>query len=127
MLPSPEHWGPKVHPLTREVEAEDPMELMANPVHGDPEVMLQCIVEEFAWMGMEANELLGLFHSPMYPVLNQLLEHFGEEAVRQRVQTLLGGAGVLFRVQETIAADPLPEDEDEPVLVQLSLRKREDM
>lgn len=127
MLPSSEHWGPKVHPLTREVEAEDPMELMANPVQGDPEVMLQCIVEEFAWMGMEADELLGLFHSPMYPVLNQLLEHFGEETVRQRVQTLLGGAGVLFRVQETIADDPTPEDEDEPVLVQLSLRKREDM
>lgn len=125
MFPSPEQWVPKVHPTTRPVEQEDPMELMATPAQGDPEFMLQCLVEEFAWLGMGKDELLGLFHSPTYPVLNQLLAHFGAEAVRRRVEELLGRVGV-FCVQESIALDPEPDEEDGADLIQLSLRKREE-
>jgi hypothetical protein len=122
MSTSSERWVPKVHPLARAVAPEDPMELVATPVQGDPEVMLECLVQEFAWMGWGPDELLGLFHNPMYPVLNQLREHYGDEAVRQRVQALLGRSGV-FRFQETIALDPEPADEDGPELIQLSLRR----
>jgi hypothetical protein len=104
------------------VEPADPMELMATPVQGDPEVMLQCIVQEFAWMGWNAEQLLELFGSPAYPVLNQLREHYGAEEVRQRIQALLGRSGV-FRFRETIAPDPEPEEDDEPELIQLSIRK----
>ncbi len=125
MSPSPEQWVPKVHPITRALEQEDPMELMATPAQGDPEFMLQCIVEEFAWLGMGKDELLGLFHSPTYPVLNQLLAHFGAEAVRRRVEELLGRVGI-FCVQESIAEGPEPDEEDGADLIQLSLRKREE-
>ncbi len=119
---SSERWVPKVHPLSRAVEAEDPMELVANPVHGDPEVMLECMVQEFAWLGWDAEQLLQLFHSPEYPVLGQLRQHFGVEAVRQRIESLLKRIGVL-RVREVIVDEPDPEEEEGPELIQLSLNR----
>ncbi len=118
---SSERWVPKVHPITRSVEADDPLELVANPVQGDPEVMLDCMVQEFAWMGWVADDLLQLFHSPDYPVLNQLREHFGDDDVRRRIESLLKRVGV-FRVRETIAEDVEPE-EDEPELIPLSVHR----
>lgn len=115
-------WVPKVHPLSRDAEAEDPMELLANPVQGDPEVMLHCILEEFAWMGMDAEQLIGLFRDPNYPVLNQLLEHFGDTEVHAQVQSLLGRVGVV-RFREVVNEDPDETEEHEPDLLQLSVRK----
>jgi hypothetical protein len=112
---------PKVHPATREVEADDPMELVAEPVPGDPDVMLACLVQEFAGLGWDADQLLALFRHPAYPVLNHLLAHYGEAEVRRRVADLLAQSGV-FRVRETVA-DPDPED-DEPELIQLAVRPR---
>lgn len=112
-----EHLVPKVHPLARAVEADDPLELIATPVGGDPEYMLQCMVEEFAWMGISADELLGLFRSPAYPVLNQLLNHFGEDAVRERIQRLAG-----LRFSAVVDDEPETDEDDEPELIQLSLR-----
>jgi hypothetical protein len=114
---------PKVHPATRDVESDDPLELVAEPVQGDPDVMIQCLVQEFAWMGWDVDQLLGLFHSPDYPVLNQLLAFYGEAEVRRRVGAILGGLGV-FRVSETIDDDPDPDDDDGPELIQLSVRSR---
>ncbi|HXG09487.1 MAG TPA: hypothetical protein VNK04_06830 [Gemmataceae bacterium] len=122
MNPQANNLVPKVHPLTRDVAPEDPMELVATPVPGDPDVMLQCLVQEFAWMGWNADQLLGLFRSPAYPVLNQLREYYGDDVIRQRIHTLLGRSGV-FRVQETIAADPEPAEEEEPELIPLSVRR----
>jgi hypothetical protein len=117
-----ECWVPKVHPLARAVEPEDPLEIVATPVQGDPDVMLQCLVQAFAWMGWDCEQLLELFHNPYYPVLNQLLAYYGEEAVRQRVQALVGRSGV-FRVHEVIADEPEPAADDEPELLQLSVQK----
>jgi hypothetical protein len=113
---------PKVHPTTREVESDDPLELVAEPVPGDPDVMLECLVQEFAWLGWDVDPVLGLFHSPDYPVLNQLLDYFGEAEVRRRIGAILGGVGV-FRVTETIDDEPDPEDDDGPELIQLTIRK----
>jgi hypothetical protein len=116
-----ENWVPKVHPLAREVEGDDPLELVATPAPGDPDLMLESIVQEFAWMGWGPDELLGLFHSPLYPVLNQLCEHFGDGEVRRRVEALLARTGV-FRVRETFAEDSEPGDES-PELVQVSVHR----
>jgi hypothetical protein len=113
---------PKVHPLTRDVEPEDPMELVATRVRGDPDVMLECMVQEFAWMGWDEGQLLELFRSPEYPVLNQLLAHFGEAAIRTRVGAQLDQMGV-FHVSETIAPDPEPEEEHEPELIEVGTHK----
>jgi hypothetical protein len=113
------HLVSKVHPLAREVEPEDPMELVATPVEGEPDFMLQCIVEEFTWMGMDAEQLLGLFRNPEYPVLNQLLRHYGAEAIQQRVRALQGPLGGI-RFREVIE-EPEPGEDEGPELIQLSV------
>jgi hypothetical protein len=111
---------PKLHPLDRGVEADDPMELIATPAQGDPEVMLECMIQEFLWMGWDAEQLLGLFHSPLYPVLNQLRKHYGDAAIQQRVEEIVQRWGVL-RFRETIAEDPEPDEDDvSPMLIQVS-------
>ena len=113
---------PKVHPLDRLAEAEDPMELMAEPMPGDPAVMLECVLQEFAWMGWNREQLLSLFSNPGYPVLCQLREYFGDEEVERRVAALLTQWGTM-RFRETIA-EPDFDDEDEddaPPLYQIRL------
>jgi hypothetical protein len=124
MQPTTNRLVSKIHPLTRAVEPEDPMELVATPVEGDPDVMLECLVQEFAWMGWDAEQLMGLFRNSSYPVLNQLLRHYGDKDVRRRVEAILGRFGRL-RFRETIVEDPDPEDHDEPELIQLTVRRRE--
>lgn len=109
-------WVEKIHPLSRQAEAEDPLELMAQPAVGDPDVMLECILQEFAWMGWNTEQLLALFHHPGYPVLMQLREFYGDDEVRRRVERLAQGWGQL-RFRETIA----PAEEDVNV-VQIQLR-----
>lgn len=121
MSPLPESWVPKVHPLSREAETEDPMELVAGPVPGDPELMLECVVQEFAQIGLDAAQLVELFRSPAYPMLNALLDHYGEGEVRRRVAAVLARSGV-FRVRATVAEDPEPEPE-EPELIPLSVSR----
>jgi hypothetical protein len=115
-----ERFVPKVHPATRPVEPEDPMTLHAAEVEGDPELMLQCVVQEYAWMGWGADQILSLFRDPSYPVLHQLLSGYGEAGVRERIDELLGQMGV-FRVQGLVHESPEPE-ESEPELIQLGIR-----
>jgi hypothetical protein len=110
-----DRWVPKVHPLDRPAEADDPYELHAEPVQGDPQVMLECMLQEFVWMGWSQAELLALFDDPQYPVLCQLRAHFGREQVHTQVAELLAQWGRL-RFRETIV-----EPEPEPDLVQIRL------
>lgn len=121
-MSSESRYVPKVHPLSRPGEVDDPLELRANPVEGDPEIMLQAIVEEFAWLGFSTDELLGLFGNPDYPVLLQLAAHFGRDEVRRRIEERLGDIG-LVRFTEVLADDPLAEEAEEPALIQLSVDK----
>ena len=72
-------------------------------------------------MGWGPEDLNGLFHSPLYPVLNQLREHYGDGELRRRVEVMLARTGV-FRVRETVAEDSETQDEG-PVLVQVSVRR----
>jgi hypothetical protein len=114
-----ENFVPKVHPLERGAEPGDPMELIASPVHGDPDVMVECIVQEFAWMGWDSEQLLALFRSPGYPVLNQLMKLYGEENIRRRIESALDRVGSI-RFSETIVEDAEPDRE--PELIQLTIR-----
>jgi hypothetical protein len=111
---------PKVHPLERAAEADDPLELMAEPVAGDPAVMLECILQEFAWMGWDRAQLLALFHHPGYPVLCQLREHFGDDEVRRQVDALVERWGT-WRFRETVVEPDPSEDEDHVQVVQIAL------
>jgi hypothetical protein len=109
---------PKVHPATRSVASEDPLEMLATQVPGDPEVMLQCLIQEYASMGWNAGQIFQLFADPAYPALHSLLQACGEAAVRERIADLLDQTGV-FRCEGTVIEEPEPTEE--PELVQLGI------
>jgi hypothetical protein len=114
------NWVPKVHPVDRESQPEDPLELHAQVAVGDPDVMLECILQEFLWMGWGEAELLALFHDPGYPLLGQLREFYGDAEVARRVAALVAASGQLV-FHETLAE---PEDEDPdhgPELLQITM------
>jgi hypothetical protein len=120
MATESQRFVPKVHPLDRDALPEDPLTLHATPAEGDPEVMLECLVQEYVWMGWEPGQVLGLFRDPFYPALNGLLCLFGEEGVRARVAAVFGRMGV-FRFRGAVRDEPEPA---EPELIQLGLRTR---
>jgi hypothetical protein len=106
---------PKVHPATREVLPDDPMDLHATPVAGDPEVMIRAVVQEFAGMGWEVHDILRLFRDPFYPLLHGLWLALGEDGIRERVGSVVQRYGV-YRFRTSIQEAPeLPE----PELVQI--------
>ena len=113
---------PKVHPATRGVEADDPMELAAQVVPGDPNVMLDCLIREFTWVGYGPDALVPMFRDPEYPVLNQLRSYFGDAEIARRVRDSLAGWESL-RVTEEFDDAPEPGDEDD--LVELTVRRRD--
>lgn len=111
---------PKVHPASRPAEAEDPLAFEAISLQGDPELMLQCVVQEYAWMGWEAEQILGLFRDPFYPALRELWDRYGEAELRQRIAGLLQQTGV-FHFQVSIREEAEPEEEEEPPLLELGI------
>ena len=115
---------PKVHPASRPVEAEDPLSLHASVLAGDPEKMLQCLVEEYAWMGWSSEQILELFQNPFYPVLHELGQWFGKDELRRRLADLMQQSGV-FQYQVTMHEEAGPEPEEAEVeLLQLGLPTR---
>jgi hypothetical protein len=118
-----ERFVPKVHPATREVESDDPMEIVATPVAGDVDMMLECIVQEFAWMGWDEEQMWRLFGSADYPVLAGLRAALGDVELRRRLCTVLTRQGA-FRVSETIIEETDPDEPIEPELVQIAVRPR---
>jgi len=101
-----EHGVPKVHPATRPVEPEDPMELHAVEVRGDPELMLNVLVEEYARNGFDLQALMNLCRDPFYQGLYGLWNFFGEEVLRQKIITILGRCGVMKATVSEIAQAP---------------------
>lgn len=96
---------PKVHPATRPVEPDDPMNLFAVEVPGDPELMLRLLVEEYARMGWGFDALVGLFRDPFFVAAHGLWLHYGEEDLRRRLTTLLSRVGVV-RTKTTTSVPP---------------------
>src|SRR6516225_3407479 len=94
-MPELERFVPKVHPATRPAEPDDPLTLHATAVAGDPEVMLQCLVQEYAWMGWNVEEILGLFRDPFYPALHGLLSLYGEAGLRDRLVASIRQTGIM--------------------------------
>jgi hypothetical protein len=108
---------PKVHPATRPVEADDPMTLHATPVEGDPDAMVRAVVQEYAWMGWDSEQILGLFRDPFYPMLHALRLALGEAGVQGRIDDVYRRQGV-YRFRSTIVEEPDVADA-EPELVQI--------
>lgn len=67
----------QVRLLTWNAKVGDPLKLVANPPLANSEWMLESIVQDFAGLGYDGDELTNLFRSPAYPVLNQLLDYLG--------------------------------------------------
>ncbi len=105
--------GPKIHPATREVLPDDPMEIRGFQVPGDPQLMMRLLVEEYARVGWGVDSIMELAVDPNYQAFHQLLQQMGEEELRKQVSDIIARCGVM-RVKTKEAA-PVPEE-----LVQLN-------
>ena len=86
---------PKIHPATRGIEPDDPMSLNGFEIPGDPELMLRTLVEEFAHMGCDVEDLMRLSSNAFYRALHGLLRHYGAEEFRRRVTEIISRCGVV--------------------------------
>jgi hypothetical protein len=104
----------KVHPATREMLPDDPLELTSFEVTGDSDLMLRLLVEEYARIGWDLEAIMRLARDPFYLGLHGLLQRHGEVEMRRRVAEILSRSGVT-RVK-------MVETESAPIqLVQLEL------
>ena len=95
MSSNPTDFVPKVHPATREMLPEDPLEMQAFEVPGDPELMFRLLVEEYARMGAGEEAIMQLARNPFYQGLYGLWLRFGEEGMRQRLAGIVRRCGVI--------------------------------
>jgi hypothetical protein len=95
-----------MHPSSRPAEPDDPWQLHACELPGRPEVMLRMIVEEYARLGFDAQQLLALARHPFYAGLHGLWRYFGEERLEEEVRRILSRTGVM-RVRD-VQAPPCP-------------------
>ncbi|MCP4787454.1 MAG: hypothetical protein GY903_31305 [Fuerstiella sp.] len=98
----------KVHPATREILPEDPMEMRGFEVPGDPDLMLRLLVEEYARMGWGSAAIMQLARDPNYAVFHGLLAFLGEEELLRRVSAVISRCGVMRVKQEVQPAEPPP-------------------
>jgi hypothetical protein len=106
---------PKVHPASREVLPDDPLEMHGFEVSGDANLMLRLLVEEYAHLGWGAAAILRLARDPNYQAFHGLRRLFGEEELAARIGQILARCGVMrVKTQEA----PLPAD-----LIQLEIRQ----
>lgn len=97
----------KVHPATREIAPDDPMELTGFQIPGDPDLMLRLLVEEYARIGWDTGQIMQLARDPFYQGFHGLLRLHGEEGLRRRVAEVLKRFGVM-RVTK-VEAEPAPQ------------------
>lgn len=116
----PERFVPKVHPASRPIELDDPLDLNATMVAGDVELMFRSIVQEYAWMGWGVDPILGLFRDPYYPVLHGLWEALGDDTTRERIESVLAKTGVIHFRATVHEVEPEPHEE-EPDLVPIGI------
>ena len=117
----PQRFVPKVHPLSRRAEPDDPMTLNATTAPGDPDVLIRALVHEYAWMGWDAGQIAALFHDPFYPMLHGLQQALGEAGIRDRIEAVFNRHGV-FRFQATVLEAP---DDPRPEVFQIGTLRRE--
>ena len=107
MSASNENTTPKVHPATREVLPDDPMEMHAFEVPGDTELMTRLLIEEYARMGWDLESIMQLAHDPNYQVFHALLQLHGQDELRSHIGKILARTGVIRAT--TTGTDPEPQ------------------
>lgn len=81
-------------------QADDPMQLKAGLLEGNPQVMLEGLIEEYARMGWNADQIARLFEQPFFAATHGLTRRFGREAIRACIDQTLQRCGV-FRFDTT--------------------------
>jgi hypothetical protein len=117
MPSSSDHLVQKIHPATREMLPEDPLDLHGIEVPGDPDLMLRLLVEEYTRMGAGVEVIMQLARDPFYQAFHGLRQHFGDDELSRRVNEIVARSGVV-RVK-TVESNPLSEQ-----LVQADLPQR---
>ena len=96
---------PKVHPASREILPDDPMEMHGFEVPGDPELMLRMLIEEYARIGWGLDDMMRLARDPNYTAFYGLSQTHGEMELRRRMGEILSRCGVI-RVKATETEPP---------------------
>ena len=86
---------PKVHPASREILPDDPLEMTAFQIPGDPELMLRMLVEEYARAGWGTDMVMELSRDPNYRAFHGLWRLFGEEGLREKIRNIMSRCGVM--------------------------------
>lgn len=76
-------------------QADDPFEMHAQVLDGDPFLMVEHIIEEFAQMGWNAQQLARLFQDPFYQATYRIGVSLGVDAVLSRIDSVLCRRGVI--------------------------------
>lgn len=76
-------------------DSDDPLQMHAEPVSGDQGVMLECLIEEFARMGWNAQQIAQLFEDPFFLASHSLANRLGRNAVNECIERTLRRCGVL--------------------------------
>jgi hypothetical protein len=105
---------PKIHPASREMLPDDPLEMQAFEVLGDPQLMLRMLVEEFARIGWGAEAIQRMALDPNYQAFDGLRSMLGEKELRRRIAEIVSRCGVIRMT--TTESEPLSER-----LVQIAL------
>ncbi len=87
--------GRKAHPAMREWLPDDPMDMHAVQLDGDPEIMLALIVEEYVRLGFDTDAILNLGSDSNYRAFHELYRLFGEDGFRRRVDGIVGRMGMM--------------------------------
>lgn len=95
----------KIHPASREILPDDPMEMHAFEVPGDPELMLRLLIEEYARIGLGVDAVMQLACDPNYTAFYALRSSLGEDEFRRRISNIIARCGVL-RVKTTEIEPP---------------------
>jgi hypothetical protein len=108
---------PKVHPATREILPDDPLEMHSFEIPGDTDLMLRLLVEEYARIGWGVEPIMALARDPNYLAFHGLWRLYGEHRLRARVREIVARSGIV-RVR-TVEANVEPD-----VLVQIETPKQ---
>jgi hypothetical protein len=83
------------HPRDRATQQDDPMMLEPVEIDGDPEIMIDCLIEEFARMGWDTPTIIRMFDNPFYEGPHRARQLYTADAFEARVRRVLGRCGTL--------------------------------
>lgn len=86
---------PKIHPASRELLPDDPMEMTGFQVPGDPDLMLRILVEEYARAGWGTDSLMELARDPNYRAFHGFLRMMGENTLLTRIREIMARCGTI--------------------------------